>query len=57
MDLSCHQIGWIVVESPQCDCDTKQDCGEYSYELKLFFAEEGADIGDAFLYFHVPECG
>lgn len=55
MDLSCHQIGWIVVESPQCDCDTKQDCGEYGYELNLFFEEEGADTGDAFLYFHVPE--
>lgn len=56
MDLSCHQIGWIVVESPQCDCDTKQDCGEYGYELNLFLEEEGADIGDAFLY-KVPECG
>lgn len=27
------------------------------YELNLFLEEEGADIGDAFLYFHVPECG
>lgn len=47
------------MESPQCDCDTKQDCGEYSYmyALNLFLEEDGADIGDAFLYFHVPECG
>lgn len=44
------------MESPQCDCDTKQDCGEYGYELNLFFLEEGADIGDAFLY-KVLECG
>lgn len=28
-----------------------------SYALNLFFEEEGADIGDAFLYFHVSECG
>lgn len=27
-----------------------------SYALNLFLEEEGADIGDAFLYFHVPEC-
>lgn len=27
------------------------------YALNLFLEEDGADIGDAFLYFHVPGCG